>query len=100
MVRGTLKKSYEIYRAIQDPVARAYFILFTRKALKYRKKSEYFSLNCIEFHEKKHCHQYIVIAAPSAKCNWTPAKDYVAGKVYKVANKPLATITAAQAMPR
>ena len=28
MVRGTLKKSYEIYRAIQDPVARAYFILF------------------------------------------------------------------------
>lgn len=28
MVRGTLKKSFEIYRAIQDPVARAYFILF------------------------------------------------------------------------
>ncbi len=28
LVRGTLKKSYEIYRAIQDPVARAYFILF------------------------------------------------------------------------
>ena len=28
MVRGTLKKSFEIYRALQDPVARAYFILF------------------------------------------------------------------------
>ena len=28
MVRGTLKKGFEIYRAIQDPVARAYFILF------------------------------------------------------------------------
>ena len=40
------------------------------------------------------------LTAPSAKCNWTPAKDYVAGKVYKVANKSLATITAAQAMPR
>ena len=28
LVRGTLKKGFEIYRAIQDPVARAYFILF------------------------------------------------------------------------
>ena len=28
MVRGTFKKGFEIYRAIQDPVARAYFILF------------------------------------------------------------------------
>ena len=37
---------------------------------------------------------------PSAKCNWTPAKDYVAGKVYKVANKTFTATTAAQAMPR
>ncbi|MBQ7750813.1 MAG: Fic family protein [Bacteroidales bacterium] len=28
LVRGTLKKGFEVYRAIQDPVARAYFILF------------------------------------------------------------------------
>lgn len=28
LARGTLKKGFEIYRAIQDPVARAYFILF------------------------------------------------------------------------
>ena len=28
LVRGTLKKGFEIYRAVQDPVARAYFILF------------------------------------------------------------------------
>ena len=28
LVRGTLKKGFEIYRAITDPVARAYFILF------------------------------------------------------------------------
>ena len=28
LVRGTLKKGFEIYNAIQDPVARAYFILF------------------------------------------------------------------------
>ena len=28
LVRGTLKKGFEIYRAIQDPVAKAYFILF------------------------------------------------------------------------
>ena len=28
LVRGTLKKSFEIYRAVQDPIARAYFILF------------------------------------------------------------------------
>ena len=28
LVRGTLKKGFEIYRAIQDPVSRAYFILF------------------------------------------------------------------------
>lgn len=28
LVRGTLKKAFEIYRAIQDPVAKAYFILF------------------------------------------------------------------------
>ena len=40
------------------------------------------------------------LTAPSAKCNWTPAKDYVAGKVYKVANKSLKTTTAAQSMPR
>ena len=40
------------------------------------------------------------LTAPSSKCNWTPAKDYVAGKVYKVANKSLKTTTAAQSMPR
>lgn len=28
LVRGTLKKGFEIYNAIQDPVAKAYFILF------------------------------------------------------------------------
>ena len=28
LVRGTLKKGFEIYRAVQDPVAKAYFILF------------------------------------------------------------------------
>ena len=28
LVRGTLKKAFEVYRAVQDPVARAYFMLF------------------------------------------------------------------------
>lgn len=28
LVRGTLKKAFEIYSAVQDPVAKAYFILF------------------------------------------------------------------------
>lgn len=28
LVRGTLKKGFEIYHAIQDPVARAYFMMF------------------------------------------------------------------------
>lgn len=28
LVRGTIKKAYEIYQAIQDPVAKAYFMLF------------------------------------------------------------------------
>jgi hypothetical protein len=37
---------------------------------------------------------------PSAKCNWTPAKAYVAGKVYKVANKSLSTTPAGGNLPR
>ena len=37
---------------------------------------------------------------PSAKCNWTPARDYVAGKVYKVANKSLSTTPAGGNIPR
>lgn len=37
---------------------------------------------------------------PSAKCNWTPAKDYAAGKVYKVANKSLSTTPAGGNLPR
>ena len=37
---------------------------------------------------------------PSAKCNWTPAKDYVAGKVYKVANKSLSATPAGGNIPR
>ena len=40
------------------------------------------------------------LTAPSAKCNWTPAKDYVAGKVYKVANKSLGTTPAGGNKPR
>ena len=40
------------------------------------------------------------ITFPSAKCNWTPAKDYVAGKVYKVANKSLSTTPAGGNLPR
>ena len=37
---------------------------------------------------------------PSAKCNWTPAKNYAAGKVYKVANKSLSTTHAGGNIPR
>ena len=36
----------------------------------------------------------------SYKYSWSPAKDYVPGKVYKIENKPFVTTTAAQAMPR
>lgn len=34
------------------------------------------------------------------KYSWSPAKDYVAGKVYRIADKTFATVTAAQTMPR
>ena len=34
------------------------------------------------------------------KYSWSPAKDYVAGKVYRIADKTFTAFTAAQAMPR
>ena len=34
------------------------------------------------------------------KYSWSPAKDYVAGKVYRIADKTFTSVTAAQAMPR
>jgi hypothetical protein len=34
------------------------------------------------------------------KYSWSPAKDYVAGKVYRIADKTFTSVTAAHAMPR
>lgn len=44
--------------------------------------------------------QGVLVSGDSYKYSWSPAKDYVAGKVYKIENKPFVTTTAAQAMPR
>ena len=44
--------------------------------------------------------QAFSLAGESYKFNWSPAKDYIAGTVYKIENKPFVTTTAAQAMPR
>ena len=44
--------------------------------------------------------QAIDPAGASYKYNWSPAKDYVAGKVYKLENREFIATTAAQAMPR
>lgn len=40
------------------------------------------------------------LAGDSYKYNWTPATDYAAGHVYKIANKTFTATTARQAMPR
>ena len=39
-------------------------------------------------------------AGENCKFSWRPSKDYAPGNVYKVENKPLVSVTAAQAMPR
>ena len=44
--------------------------------------------------------QGVLVSGDSYKYSWSPAKDYVPGKVYKIENKPFVATTAAQAMPR
>ena len=44
--------------------------------------------------------QAFSLAGESYRFDWSPAKDYIAGTVYKIENKPFVTTTAAQAMPR
>ena len=44
--------------------------------------------------------QGVLVSGDSYKYSWSPSKDYVAGKVYKIENKIFVTTTAAQAMPR
>ena len=38
--------------------------------------------------------------ASGSKFSWTPEKEYVPGNVYRIANKPLVTITKASSQPR
>ena len=44
--------------------------------------------------------QGVLVSGDNYKYNWSPTKDYAAGKVYKIADKTFTATTAAQAMPR